>query len=220
MIARETKHRKPKASPNKVRDKGGLSTISERVRYARVNNGIDPGEMMRLLKTHKLKVSKQLLSLYETSAPQNPSLKIVESISKITGYSTNWLLFGTSPVKNIDPFLQIVRFTNFKSLVDNSGSRGFTKKQCQSVGIAWELYLQHCKTPFIPSMSDEFARAIELVAKKPVGWLDEAPIELNTKELQNRLTDIQEIISASLSLNARQRRSMITFLSAISFNEK
>jgi len=219
MITKRTKHGEKKVSSTKAQGKSDLSTIAARIRYARVSNGIDPGEMMRLLKTHKLKVSKQLLSLYETSTPQKPSLKVIEGISKITAYSTNWLLFGTSPVKNIDPFLQIVRFTNFNSLIKRGETRGFTKKQCLSAGIEWELFQQHRMTPFIPSMRDEFARGIELVATKPVGWLDEAPEDLNNKELQSQLTDIQEMIAVSLSLDARQRRAMIGFLSAVSDKE-
>ncbi len=215
MVKNKSKRRVSKKSTSSSKRKNELATVSSRVRFARVVNGIDPSEMMQLLKKRRLKVSKQLLSLYETSAPQNPNLKIIEGISKVTGYSTNWLLFGTAPVKNLDPFLQIVRFTNFKTLCGKSGNKVCSKKECESAGVSWELFQQHYKTPFIPSMSDEFARGIEVAAKKPVGWLDEAPKELNNKEFQKQLTDIQEIISASLSLNEKQRKAMISFLSAL-----
>ncbi len=215
MTTKTPKRRNIKKAPNRKKQSSELATVSSRIRYARVDNNIDPSEMMQLLKKRRLKVSKQLLSLYETSAPQNPNLKIIEGISKVTGYSTNWLLFGTAPVKNLDPFLQIVRFTNFKTLCGKSGNKVCSKKECESAGVSWELFQQHYKTPFIPSMSDEFARGIEIAAKKPVGWLDEAPKELNNKEFQKQLTDIQEIISASLSLNEEQRKAMISFLSAL-----
>ncbi len=216
---RKTKRAANNASSGKTTAISDLLTIAQRIRYARVSNGIDPGEMMSMPKSRRLKVSKQLLSLYETSAPQNPNLKIIKGISDITGYSTNWLLFGSSPVKNIDPFLQIVRFTNFKSLVKRARSHVFTKKQCQSAGVSWDLFQQHCKTPFVPSMSDSFARGMETVARKPVGWLDEAPEEPSNNDLQDQLTDIQEIISVSLSLDKQQRRAMISFLSTIPGNE-
>lgn len=216
MATRNTTAKK-RGKPSGNRNEHGaavLSSVAARIRYARVYMNMDPLELRRRLKEKGVSVSKQLLHRYETVESQNPNLGIVEAIAEVSGFSPGWLLFGKGPVFAIDPFTQIVRFLHLEALYRRPKREWPSASKLRAAGISPQTIERLRTHPFAESITDETARAVELVAGKPVGWLDSPPEDLGSADGE-RLIDILRMMGDALKLDDVQRNAFIRFLATL-----
>ena len=69
-------------------------SISGRIKHARVVAGLSPQEMRDRLRNLGLKYSQGGWHRVENTEPTNPNLELIKAISRVTGVSPGWLLFG------------------------------------------------------------------------------------------------------------------------------
>lgn len=72
--------------------------VPSRLKYARMQAGLDPTALRTALEKHGITLSKGGLHRLENTEPTNPNLKMIEAIAAITNVSPAWLLFGKGPV--------------------------------------------------------------------------------------------------------------------------
>ncbi|MEM6935346.1 MAG: hypothetical protein AAF552_02760 [Pseudomonadota bacterium] len=84
-------------------------TISARIKHARVVAGLSPQEMREKLRNLGLKYSQGGWHRVENTEPTNPNLQLIKAISRVTGVSPGWLLFGEGDAMVADAGVAIRR---------------------------------------------------------------------------------------------------------------
>lgn len=176
---------------------------------------MEPQALRARLQDIGLSVSKQLLHRYETVESRNPSLSIIDGIADVTGFSPGWLLFGKGQVFTEDPFTQIVRAVNLEYLYRQPRHERPAPAALKAAGVSADTLAQARARPFIASIDDRFARAVEQAAGKPVGWLDAPPDTRGRRGRANRMVDTLELIGEALKLTEPQRRALTGMLKTL-----
>ena len=91
------------------RRRSAQSSVSERIREARIRAGLEPAALRGLLAQQGVTLSKTGLHRLETVEPVNPNLKLMMGIAQATHVTPEWLLFGTGrprPDEKIGPAIR------------------------------------------------------------------------------------------------------------------
>ena len=189
--------------------------MASRLRYARESHKIEPQALRAELKRRKIDVSKQLLHRYESVESQNPNLNIVDGIADITGFSAGWLLFGKGPMFASDPLNQITRQLRLRSLFRGPKKSWPLVTDLKAAGVQMDELDFHRQYPFVRTVSDSLARALETASDQAIGWMDSPPEGVGRHSHHQRLSDTLELMAASLALDDRQRAAFITLLKTL-----
>ena len=189
--------------------------MASRLRYARESRKIEPQALRVELKRRKIDVSKQLLHRYESVESQNPNLNIVEGIADITGFSAGWLLFGRGPMFASDPLNQITRQLRLRSLFRGPKKSWPLSSDLKAAGVPMDELDFHREYPFVRTVSDALARALETASDQAIGWMDSPPEGVGRHSHHQRLSDTLELMAASLALDDHQRAAFITLLKTL-----
>ena len=189
--------------------------MASRLRYARESRKIEPQALRVELKRRKIDVSKQLLHRYESVESQNPNLNIVEGIADITGFSAGWLLFGRGPMFASDPLNQITRQLRLRSLFRGPKKSWPLSSDMKAAGVPMDELDFHREYPFVRTVSDALARALESASDQAIGWMDSPPEGVGRHSHHQRLSDTLELMAASLALDDHQRAAFITLLKTL-----
>ncbi len=98
-------------------------------------------------------------------------------ISRATGASPCWLMFGHGPIRPNARDLHAIRHQNLMHIVEERQSkRGALARLAKAVGLSKADLLARVENPFLP-IDDDFARAFERHIHAVSGWMDEQHIE-------------------------------------------
>lgn len=70
-------------------------TLGDRIRHARIENGLSQAELARAVaRITRNKISKSLVSAWETGKIQNPQNATLLAVQAVTGFRLDWLITG------------------------------------------------------------------------------------------------------------------------------
>ncbi len=70
-------------------------TLGDRIRHARTENGLSQAELARAVaRITRNKISKSLVSAWETGKIQNPQNATLLAVQAVTGFRLDWLVTG------------------------------------------------------------------------------------------------------------------------------
>lgn len=149
--------------------------IGQRIKQARKMAGYDTAAML-------LKMLPQWgpgrLGNYEAgiSLPSPDDIKV---ISKVTGSSPCWIMFGLGPIRSTGRDVQAVRHQNFVYIYDNSRvDPRLITKFLKVLNISRKKAIEYVSNPFL-TIPDRVARRCEQFENKPDGWMDEQHVEVD-----------------------------------------
>jgi len=106
-----------------------------------------------------------------------PSPDDVKIISKVTGSSPCWIMFGLGPIRSTGRDLQAVRHQNLLYIFEScKEKKGAITKFLNAIGLSKKKIEEHINNPFL-TIPNRTARKCEKFYKKPVNWLDEQHVE-------------------------------------------
>lgn len=103
--------------------------IPSRLRFARLQAGLEAVAMREELRKRGITLSKGGLHRVENTEPTNPNLKMIEAIAEITGVSASWLLFGKGPALREDDAVDALRQRIIDTIEHMSGALDLTSRQ-------------------------------------------------------------------------------------------
>lgn len=75
-----------------------LRSLGDRIRHARTENGLSQAELARAVaRITRNKISKSLVSAWETGKIQNPQNATLIAVQAVTGYRVEWMVTGKAP---------------------------------------------------------------------------------------------------------------------------
>ncbi len=149
--------------------------IGQRIKQARKMAGFDTGSLL-LKKLPGWGAGR--LGNYEAGISL-PSPDDVKTISKVTGSSPCWIMFGAGPIRSTGRDIQAVRHQNFVSIYDKLQlEKGLIKKFLNAAGLSRKKANDYVSNPFV-KIPDRVARRCEQFENKPEYWMDEQHVEVD-----------------------------------------
>ncbi len=149
--------------------------IGQRIKQARKMAGFDTAAML-LKKIPEWGPGR--LGNYEAGISL-PSPDDIKAISKATGSSPCWIMFGLGPIRSTGRAIQAVRHQNFVYLYENARiDPGLITKFLKGLGISRKKANEYVANPFL-TIPDRVARRCEQFENKPKGWMDEQHVEVD-----------------------------------------
>ncbi|MDH5178316.1 MAG: helix-turn-helix domain-containing protein [Gammaproteobacteria bacterium] len=106
-----------------------------------------------------------------------PSPDDIKLISRVTGSSPCWIMFGLGPIRASGRDLQAIRHQNLVYVFEGCrGERGAITSFLKAVGLSRSKIDEHLDNPFL-AIPDRLARKCEIFAERKSGWLDEQHVE-------------------------------------------
>lgn len=106
-----------------------------------------------------------------------PSPDDVKVISRITGSSPCWIMFGLGPIRSTGRDLQAIRHQNFVYVYETiKAQKGALTKFLKAIGLSRKKAEDYLTNPFL-TIPDRTVRQCEKFEKRPIGWMDEQHVE-------------------------------------------
>ncbi|MEM9530450.1 MAG: hypothetical protein AAGA23_05995 [Pseudomonadota bacterium] len=112
-------------------------TISGRIKHARIVAGLSPQEMRDRLRSEGLQYSQGGWHRVENTEPTNPNIELIKAISRVTGVSPGWLLFGEGEAMMSDASIAIRR-----QIIDTIEVMGSTLQMTKRQANSFERLIQ------------------------------------------------------------------------------
>jgi len=145
-----------------------------------------------------------------------PSPDDVKIISKITGSSPCWIMFGLGPIRSSGRDIQAIRHQNFSYIVDSCDNKASLTLFLKELGLSRKKLEEYLDNPF-KNIPDRLARKSEKYAKRSKGWLDEQHVESDPvcAAFPNDMRQIMEIFS---NLSEAKRSTLLQIAEVINKN--
>ncbi len=143
-----------------------------------------------------------------------PSPDDIEIIASLTDSSACWIMFGAGPIRASGRDYQAIRHQNLMAIFEKYKNTRGIAKFLKATGLSTNKIDEHKANPFL-IISNRLAKKLEMLEKKPDGWIDEQHIE-SDPVCAAFPEDMQEIMTIFSNLQKKSRHTLLEIARVIS----